>query len=66
MNTSNLGLFIPTIFEEFGENKNLDFYVSLSHSLVANKIKDAKVTGFSFEKNGNFRFQFNFSVTILV
>lgn len=66
MNTKNLGLIAPTLFKEFGQDSNIDFFVSLSHSLVAQKIEGAKVSGFSLEKNGNFRFTINFSVVILV
>ena len=66
LNTSTVGLMIPQFIEEFGENKEIDFYMSLSHSLISKKIENAKVSGFQIDKNGNFRFQFNFSVTILV
>ena len=66
LNTSTIGLMMPQFIEEFGENKEIDFYLSLSHSLISKKIENAKVSGFQIDKNGNFRFQFNFSVTILV
>ena len=66
LNTSTVGLMIPQFIEEFGENKEIDFYMSLSHSLISKKIENAKVSGFQIDKNGNFRFQFNFSVTILI
>lgn len=54
------------MIEEFGENRMIDFYLSLSHTLISKKIENAKVSGFSIDKNGNFRFQFNFTCTILV
>ncbi len=66
LNTSTIGLMMPQFIEEFGDNKEIDFYLSLSHSLISKKIENAKVSGFQIDKNGNFRFQFNFSVTILV
>lgn len=66
LNTTNIGLLMQSVIEEFGEDKNVDFYISLSHSLISKKIENAKVSGFQIDKNGNFRFQFNFSVTILV
>lgn len=46
LNTSTVGLMIPQFIEEFGENKEIDFYMSLSHSLISKKIENAKVSGF--------------------
>jgi hypothetical protein len=66
MNTTNFGLFMPKFVEEFGADKMIDLYFSLSHSLITKKIENAKVSGFQIDKNGNFRFQLNFSVTVLV
>ena len=66
LNTSMVGLMIPQFIEEFGKNKEIDFYMNLSHFLISKKIENAKVSGLQIDKNGNFRFQFNFSVTILV
>ena len=66
MNTTNAGLLLPQVIEEFGENRMIDFYLSLSHTLISKKIENAKVSGFQIDKNGNFRFQFNFTVTVLV
>lgn len=66
MNTTNLGLIMPQFIEDFGDNKMIDLYFSLSHSIIAKKIENAKVSGFQIDRNGNFRFQFNFSVTVLV
>lgn len=40
--------------------------MSMSHSLIAKKIPDSKVSGFQMDKNGNFRFVLNGSVTLLV
>ena len=52
--------------EEFGEDKPMDFYLSMSHSLLANKLDNVKPTGFQMDKNGNFKFVFNISITLLV
>jgi len=66
MNTTMLGMMLPSILEEFGENRQIDLYASLSHSLIAKKIENAKVSGFQIDRNGNFRFVFNFQMTVLV
>ena len=52
--------------EEFGDSRAFDLYLSLSHSLVANKLDDVKPSGFQMDKNGNFKFVFNISITLLV
>jgi hypothetical protein len=46
LNTTNIGLLMQSVIEEFGEDKNVDFYISLSHSLISKKIDNAKVSGF--------------------
>lgn len=46
LNTTNIGLVLPQVIEEFGEDKAVDFYLSLSHSLITKKIENAKVSGF--------------------
>lgn len=46
MNTTNAGLLLPQVIEEFGENRMIDFYLSLSHTLISKKIENAKVSGF--------------------
>lgn len=66
LNTTNIGLLIAEVLDEFGADKDVDLYISLSHSLISKKVENAKLSGFQIDKNGNFRFQFNFSVTILV
>lgn len=49
---------LPDIYETYG-NKRFDIMVSLSHNLIKSKLEGARVTGFSQDKNGNFRFSFN-------
>lgn len=44
----------------------MDFYLSLSHSLLSTKLEGVRPTGFQMDKNGNFKFVFNISVTMLV
>lgn len=56
LNTTNIGLLMQQVLDEFGADKEVDFYISLSHSLVTKKIENAKVSGFQMDKNGNFRF----------
>lgn len=46
LNTTNAGMLLPQVIEEFGENRMIDFYLSLSHSLISKKIENAKVSGF--------------------
>jgi len=46
LNTTNIGLLMAQVLEEFGEDKEVDFYISLSHSLISKKIENAKVSGF--------------------
>ena len=46
MNTDALGLILPEIIEEYDKGLAVDFYVSMSHSLIAKKIPDSKVSGF--------------------
>ena len=45
MTTEALQPIIPNVVEEFG-NRPIDLYISLSHSLVANKLEGVKATGF--------------------
>lgn len=45
MNTRIFEVVIPSIFEEFGE-RPFDFYMSMSHSLLSNKLEGVKPTGF--------------------
>ena len=46
MNTSSLAVLLPKVVEEFGEGRAIDFYVSMSHSLLTNKLEGVKPTGF--------------------
>jgi hypothetical protein len=46
LNTTNIGLLMAQVVEEFGADKEVDFYISLSHSLIAKKFENAKVSGF--------------------
>jgi len=66
MNTSSLAVLLPQVVEEFGEDRQIDFYLSMSHSLFSNKLDGVKPTGFQMDKNGNFKFVFNISVTLLI
>jgi len=66
LNTSSLAVVLPQVVEEFGENRAMDFYISMSHSLVSNKLDGVKPTGFQMDKNGNIKFVFNLSITLLI
>lgn len=66
MNTDTLGLVLPEILQEYKSGQAADFYASMSHSLIAKKLPETKVSGFQMDKNGNFRFVLNGSVTLLV
>ena len=66
MTTDALGLVLPEILEEYEWGKAADFYISMSHALIAKKIPDSKVSGFQMDKNGNFRFVLNGTVTLLI
>lgn len=46
LNTSTLGMLLPQILEEFGSNKDIDLMGTLSHSYLAEKLENAKVSGF--------------------
>lgn len=65
MHTKSLAVILPSVVEEFGDGRPIDFYISMSHSLLGNKL-DVKPSGFQMDKNGNFKFVFNVSVTLLV
>jgi len=66
MNTSSLAVLLPQVVEEFGEERPIDFYLSMSHSLFSNKLDGVKPTGFQMDKNGNFKFVLNISITLLI
>ena len=66
MNTKSMVVLLPAIVEEYGEGRPIDFYMSLSHSLLSDKLEGIKPTGFQMDKNGNFKFVFNLSITLLV
>lgn len=46
MRTDNIAMLLPEFGEEFGPGKAIDLYMSLSHSLISNKLEDSKATGF--------------------
>lgn len=66
LNTSSLAVILPQVVDEFGENNAMDFYMSMSHSLISNKLEGVKPTGFQMDKNGNFKFVLNLSITLLI
>jgi len=66
LNLDMIGMVFPALLEEFGAGKAVDVMFSLSHSLIADKLKDTKATGFQIDKNGNFRIILNVSAQMLV
>ena len=66
MNTSIIGRVLPTIIEDYGHNRNMDIIVSLSHSLVKDKLTNAKVSGFQVDRNGNFKIIGNVAMDMLI
>lgn len=66
MTTGNIGLMLPEIIEEYGRDARVDFHLSLSHTLIKDKLEGQRITGFNLDKNGNFRFTFNFYLQMLV
>jgi len=46
MTSDNVALLMPEFGEEFGPGRAVDFYFSLSHSLIEKKIPDPKPSGF--------------------
>lgn len=57
--------FLPDLAEKYGY-KTFDVMFSLSHKLIKQHLEGTRVTGFSQDKNGNFRFTFNTYAQILV
>ena len=57
---------MPDILEEFGTGLKFDIMISMSHTLMRDKIDSQRITGFNIDKNGNFRFTVNFYAQILV
>lgn len=66
MTTSKIGIMMPAILEEFGKDRKVDVMFTTSHSLISEKLKDATVSGFQMDKNGNFRFKVNVGFEIAV
>ena len=66
MKTKYIGMLLPEITEEFGDDRNFDIMISLSHSLIKDQLEGQRVTGFNLDKNGNFRFTFNVYAQLLV
>lgn len=56
---------LPDIAQKYG-SKRFDVLMSLSHNLLKSQLDGARVTGFSQDKNGNFRFTFNIYGQILI
>jgi len=46
LNTSTVGMLLPQIIEEFGENRAIDVMFTTSHELISAKLPEAKVSGF--------------------
>jgi len=66
MTTTNVGMLLPEVLEEFGENRKVDMMFTTSHALISAKLPDVKTSGFQMDKNGNFRFVINLGIEIAV
>lgn len=65
LSTDMIKPILPGIFEQYGRRK-IDVMLSLSHNLIKKHLEDVRITGFSLDKNGNYRFTFNMHAQILV
>lgn len=57
---------LPDLVKKYGPAKTFDVMISLSDNLIKKQFDSARVTGFNQDKNGNFRFTFNFFLQILI
>lgn len=57
--TTMIGKVLPSITDQYGENKKVDVVFSPSHSLFMDGVPKAKPTGMYMDKNGNFKAQIN-------
>ena len=46
MNTDTIGVMVPAILEEFGEDRKIDVMFTTSHAMISEKLKDVKTSGF--------------------
>jgi hypothetical protein len=46
MTTNTVGMLLPEVLEEWGENKNIDLMFTTSHALISAKLPDVKTSGF--------------------
>jgi hypothetical protein len=65
MNTRIFSTILPDIEKLYGA-KRFDVMLSMSHTLIGQNLENAKITGFSLDKNGNFRVNLNLFAQVLV
>jgi len=65
LSTDMIKPILPGIYEQYGRRK-IDVMLSMSHNLIKKHLEDVRITGFSLDKNGNYRFTFNMHAQILV
>lgn len=61
-----LAAVFPSFAEKYGNNAPIDIMISPSHSLFKNGFPNSKMSGIYIDKNGNWKIQVNFPMTILV
>ena len=66
MTTNTIGNVMPQFKEEYGENKKIDLSLTASHSLFSDGLPGSKMSGIYIDKNGNWKFQMNLNVNLLV
>jgi hypothetical protein len=55
MTTSTFGMAIPTLKEEYGENKNVDIIFTISNDWIKEIVDTLTPSGVSLDAKGNFK-----------
>lgn len=66
LTTGAIGTVLPSIKEDYGENKKIDVNFSPSHSLFLGGFPNAKMTGIYIDKNGNWKVQINLMASLTI
>jgi hypothetical protein len=66
LHTTNIGKIMPSFLDEFGPNRFVDIVGSMSQKAINSQVEEEVNTGFTLDKNGNFKFQLNFYMEVLV
>jgi hypothetical protein len=66
MNTMILATLFPSFADKYGNDAPIDVMISPSHALFKDGFPNSKMSGIYIDKNGNWKIQANFPVTIMV